>query len=226
MSIRKLATLGLLAAALVVTALVAARAQARSTAAVVRLSTVDGEFVAGVQNEGWWNDAGIHLLGFDEYLVGRLGEGVRRDFFTFDTSRAPGCARSATLQIPHGIGSGDFGFLATLVVYALHDVRTDALTLNTTAGPDTTIFDDLGSGLSYGTAVEPTGAPYRADSFVVTLNAAGLAGLNAAIRSGSFFSVGGMVVGERMNFFLFEETPVGGRPTNLILTVGPCPLGS
>ena len=230
MTLRRLAVLGLLATALIVTALFAARAQARSAAPVVTLRTTDSEFTPGTQNAGWWDDAGFHGVGNDNYEVGvapDLTPEILRNFFTFDASTVPGCARNARLQIPSGpgSGSGDFGGVTTGAFYALHDVETDALTLNTTSG-DVAVFDDLGSGASYGTTFEPTVAPYRSDSFVVTLNGAGLADLNSAILSGDFFSVGGMIAGEPDLTSLFGFTPIAGpsgdRSVNLLITIGPC----
>ena len=70
------------------------------------------------------------------------------------------CASAATLQLPIGTGSGDYGEVATLANFVLHDVSTDPVTLNTTAGPDLDVFRDLGTGTVYGNRYLPTQAPY------------------------------------------------------------------
>jgi hypothetical protein len=227
MSHGKRAGLGLLTAALVVTAVLAAGAQARGAYQVVTLSTNQSEIVSGFQNEGWWDEAGLHIVTDDNYFAGSVGGENFRDFFTFDASRVPGCARNATLQVPHGHGSGDLGMVATGALLALHGVTTDPVLLKSGKGVSPEIFTDLGDGTFYGSFFEPTAAPYRAEVFLATLNGAGLADLNAAIRARSFFSLGGMIVGEPADTALFFDTPIVDaaghkRPTNLLVTVGPC----
>src|SRR5262245_38356801 len=135
-------------------------------------------------------------------------------------ARTPG-RRSAYRTRPRG-RAGTTG--TTLV---LHDVSTDALTLNTGVGPNLAIFDDLGMGAVYGSRFFPTAAPFVSDSFVVYLNAAGVQALNTASLAGSFFSIGGMIAPESAaNTLLFAFTPVTGplgkRPVNLVVTTGAC----
>jgi hypothetical protein len=159
-----------------------------------------------------------------------------RNYFSFDASLLPGCARSASLQVPFppGAGSGDQGFSTAGALYMLHDVATDAFTLNRTGGPDPAIFDDLGSGAVYGSKLVPTVGPYRAEAFVIPLNMpAALHDLNTAFSSGGFFSVGGMIAGEPVDTWILGETPPVGppplfaeRPASLLVTVGPCNFAS
>jgi len=74
--------------------------------------------------------------------------------------------------------------VATAANFVLHDVSTDPVTLNTTAGPDTNIFHDLGTGAVHGNRVLPTVGPYGGLTFFpVSLNHAGLTALNAAIKA-------------------------------------------
>jgi hypothetical protein len=151
---------------------------------------------------------------------------VFRDFFSFDASLLSGCARSATLRIPRGLESGEDNFAATGATLALHDVSTDALTLNTTAGPNAGIFDGLGTGGVYGSRFCATAPPLPGDAFVVTLNGAALQDLNAAVLTRGFFSIGGMLLDETpaANTFLFAETRsnFNPRPVTLLVTTGPC----
>jgi hypothetical protein len=228
MSLRKLIALGLLATALVVAALLAARAQARTASTIFRLSTKQSTFISA-QNMGWWNSNGTHTVGNANYVVGHPPEEVAvfRDFFAFDGSLAPGCARTASLQIPIGTGSGDFGGATTGALFVMHSVETDAQTLITTGGPDTAVFDDLGDGDVYGSSFEPTAAPYKAEVFVIPLNAVGVRDLNAAILSDRFFTVGGMIAGEPADTSLFNFTPLAHghsveTPATLLVTMGPC----
>jgi hypothetical protein len=225
MSVRKLLMLGLLTAALIVMALFAARAQARPALSVQRLDTDQTEFAPPVQNRGWWNAMGFHTVGNDNYLVGWFGA-AQRDFFTFDASLLGGCARSATLQIPRGVESGEFGGATTGATLLLHDVSTDALTLNTTTGPNPGIFTDLGTGAVYGSRFFPTAPPFPSDAFIVNLNEAALQDLNSAVHSGGFFSIGGMLDPEPAAAltFLFASTQsiLNPRPVTLLITTVPC----
>jgi hypothetical protein len=237
MSVRKLTALGLLATLLIVAALFAAQGKARSSLAVVKLSTAQSEFHPGILNSGNWAEfgGGLHEVNNDNYVVGNFtgNGGLRvRNYFSFDASLLPGCARSASLQVPFppDAGSGDQGFSTAGALFVLHDVSTDAFTLNQTGGPNLAIFDDLGSGAVYGSKFVPTVGPYGAEAFVIPLNTpAGIHDLNSAFLSGGFFSVGGMLAGEPINTWIFGRTPPVGpppllaeRPTNLLVTVGPC----
>jgi hypothetical protein len=67
------------------------------------------------------------------------------------------------------------------------DVSTPAATLNANEGTSQTIFDDLGTGTSFGSFPVADGAADDVLSFA--LNAAGVAAFNAA--RGGFFSTGG-----------------------------------
>jgi hypothetical protein len=226
MSLRKPATLALIAAALVVAALLAAQAQARSSFLVVKLSTDQSEFAPGTLNNGWWDSTGSHTIGLDNYFAGNSVLS-HRDFFTFDASLLPGCARSASLQLPIQTFASSPSTAGAL--YVLHDVSTDPVTLNTTGGPNVAIFDDLGTGAAYGSKFEPTAPPYAGDAFVIPLNASAfIPDLNAAALTDSFFSIGGMIAGEPPETWLFGGTPSINpttglkRPVNLLVTVGPC----
>jgi hypothetical protein len=206
-------------------------AQARS-AATVTLTTQQHEITNGVLNQGWWDDAGLHSPNNDNYEVGNApdqGSQILRNFFSFDASLLTGgCATSATLQIPIGVGSGDFGGVATIANYVLHDVSTAAATLRTSSGPDILIYHDLGTGTVLGGRALPTAGPYDGlTTFPVPLNASGVAALNAAKGKKAFFSVGGMIDHEPDDTSLFGFTPVEDHlgndiPVKLVITVGSC----
>jgi hypothetical protein len=74
-------------------------------------------------------------------------------------------------------------------IYTLYDVSTPAAALNLSGGPDAAIFNDLGSGITFGSF--PVAPGNAADVFSFPLNAAGVSGYNAAL--GGFFSIGGVV---------------------------------
>src|SRR5215217_1847829 len=119
---------------------VAASAQATQT-----FSTSVSEFTAGVRNQGWWSRVTDNFDANDNYGVATFGgnEPINRNFFTFDLSTA--CRASAgTLDLTRFEQIGP-------LTYSLFDVSTPARTLNANNGFGGSIFDDLGTGVSYGT---------------------------------------------------------------------------
>jgi hypothetical protein len=103
MSVQKLTALSLLTTLLIAAGLFAGRGQARSSLAVVKLSTAQSEFHPGILNSGNWAEfgGGLHEVNNDNYVVGNFtgNGGLRvRNYFSFDASLLPGCARSASLR--------------------------------------------------------------------------------------------------------------------------------
>jgi hypothetical protein len=142
-------------------------------------TTSQSEFDPGVRNQGWWSPANSNSDNNDNYFAGSTGGAPLRNFFSFDLSSACGAAR-VTLQLTR------FDQSETLT-YSLFDVTTPAATLNANDGTSQTIFDDLGSGTSFGSFTVADGAETDVLSF--PLNSAGVAAVNAA--RGGFFSIGG-----------------------------------
>ena len=166
----------LLAAVLALAFAASATAQTTQT-----FTTSENEFDPGVRNQGWWSVTLSNGDSNDNYFVGVSGPDSLRNFFTFDLSSA--CpASSVTLQLTR------FDQTGTLT-YALFDVSTPAATLNNNSGVSQTIFDDLGSGTSFGSFPVADGA--ETDILSFPLNTAGVAAFNAA--RGGFFSIGGSI---------------------------------
>jgi hypothetical protein len=76
----------------------------------------------------------------------------------------------------------------------MYDVSTPISTLEDISNnPNTAIYNDLGSGIYFGGGQVSDGESYSTISF--TLNAAGVAAINAAISNGaSSFAIGGTVI--------------------------------
>lgn len=164
----------------------------QAQATPITITTAQGELQSGVANQGWWRSDGSHNLNNANYILGQIGGSTYRNFFTFDLTTLTGPVTSAVLQLN---GFTPFGSPAcsspnTTESYGLFDVSTDATTLNTTSGPDTGIFNDLGSGTSYGTFNVNVGSCTNTLQF--TLNANGIAAVNAA--EGGYFSIGGALL--------------------------------
>lgn len=155
---------------------------------------------------GWFSNAGEHGEFNTNYAVGGGDDGyTRNNYFLFDMSGVGGPVTSAMLRVynPNAPASPGFPFGYTSAdpseTYAMFDVSTAFFTdilpggnrvagygIGSASGQG--IFNDLGSGQSYGT--------YNASladngQFVeISLNAAGLAAMNA---SGGIFAVGGAI---------------------------------
>lgn len=148
---------------------------------------------------GWFTDAGEHIQSNDNYAVGGSMDGyTRNNYFLFSLSGVNNPITSATLRIfnPSAPVTAGFPFGYTSAdpteTYALFGVSTPAAVLGidygvgSVAGQD--IFADLGTGQKFGAYIASL-----ADNghFVdITLNAAGLAALNAG---NGVFAVGGSI---------------------------------
>ena len=104
---------------------------------------------------GWWSSSGNHLSYTDNYLVGQLGESPSaakfRDFFIFDLGSVNKQITSARLELTafltlDGDPAADHS-VYDLGLFDVHSSLSDVVdpTLHTK-----TIYDDLGSGKSYG----------------------------------------------------------------------------
>jgi hypothetical protein len=139
-------------------------------------------------DSGWIQSTGTHTTTNNNYIVGISG-GEFRNYATFNLSAAIPAILGAELRLLNpatGYISAD-----PTETYTLFDVSATAAALdaNRVAGDLTGIgiFNDLGSGTIYGTRV--VSAADNNTTVAITLNAAALAALNAAI--GSTFSLGG-----------------------------------
>ncbi|ACB53293.1 hypothetical protein cce_3945 [Crocosphaera subtropica ATCC 51142] len=108
--------------------------------------------------------------------------GLVRSFVTFDLSSLADTITSAKLQLQRYTSSGD-----PIETLGLFEVSTNALTLNTPSGANASIYDDLGTGTSYGTFSVTTSGP-STEILEFQLNANGISAINN--NAGGFFSIG------------------------------------
>ncbi|ODU00665.1 PEP-CTERM sorting domain-containing protein [Thiobacillus sp. 65-1402] len=191
---------------------------------------------------GWFSDAGEHIEMNSIYAVGGGLDGyTRNNFFLFDLSGVSGPITTATLRlynpdtsdspsVPYGYTSSD-----PTETFALFDVSTDFFSeptggthlvgeyeVGSVAGQS--IFNDLGSGQSYGTY---TASLADNGHFVeINLNASGLAALNAASGifgiGGSITTLDGMVNRESLFVSSFLSFP-GPNGAQLVVSSVPEP---
>jgi hypothetical protein len=151
------------------------------------VSTSQGRFDEGVDNQGWWANAEENFDGNDNYLVGECVDcpeySQYRNFFTFELPPLESNVVAARLVVRRYRGLG--GVTET---YDLYHVRTPARQLNNNRGIDLAIYRDLGTGTRYGRfRVATERDPRSVAGF--WLNAEAIADINAA--RGSYFSIGG-----------------------------------
>ena len=146
-------------------------------------SAAAGTVTLNAVDSGFWDSLGNHAAGFESYAVGQTFPGdVLNDYFVFDLSGISQEITSAqlTLSNPFGYNSPD-----PSETINFSDVSTPVSVLEA-SGPDQFgIFNDLGSGTSFGTQTVTPGT----DPVVTTLNADGIRALTAGL--GAQFAIGG-----------------------------------
>jgi hypothetical protein len=196
---RHLAAIGLALAALGFPAV--AQAVATQT-----FTTSQSPFTTGVRNQGWWSPTIQNFDGNDNYIV---QETFFRNFFSFDLSSA--CqAVGVTLALTR------FDQTAP-ITYSLFDVSTPAPVLNANNGTSQAIYDDLGTGVGFGSFPVALGPPDEVLRF--PLNRAGVAAFNAA--RGGFFSIGGSSSGAGSTEYLYGFSGEGRGVQELAVTCAP-----
>lgn len=159
-----------------------------NSGATVNFDTSQVEFTQGTFNQGWWSPTVSNSDTNANIGVGTNVEGSHNDFFTFDIGGAiaEDPVVGATLRI-NDVGGGGTGYP---FIYSLFDVSTDAAVLNNNTGVSASIFSDLGSGNTYGSALL-TGDPTA--PFDIVLNANAVNDIRAAVFPGAlvYFSIGG-----------------------------------
>jgi hypothetical protein len=132
---------------------------------------------------GSWDSLGNHTVGFENYTVGQLFPGdVLNDYFVFDLGGISQEITSAQLTL-----SNSFGYASPDPSETINfsDVSTPINVLEA-SGPDQFgIFNDLGTGTSFGTQTVTPGM----DPVTTTLNAVGIIALTAGL--GGQFALGG-----------------------------------
>ena len=135
---------------------------------------------------GYWDSTGMHTATALAYEVGQpvaSSPTQYNNFFVFNLSGVSPLIQSASLNV-----SAD-GYSSPLAsdTYGLFDVTTPIASLEATGSGETTIFQDLGSGVSYGTKTVTSAS--NGTVLNIPLNAAAVAALNS--KRGSQFAIGG-----------------------------------
>jgi hypothetical protein len=152
---------------------------------------IDGTTTILSSDTGWYSALGFHEDANPNYFVGLCDEGCDpkgeyHDFAVFDLGEFTGGASSAVIRIFNPLTGYISPNLSEL--YSLYDVSTGVGDLSADQSDATDIFDDLGSGLLFGsrTVLSSDAGVY----IEITLTADGLDSLNRAVGS---WAVGGAV---------------------------------
>ncbi len=139
--------------------------------------------------QGWVSQAnGVsNLAGPDNntnYFAGSVDGAYYNNFLVFNISGASPMT-TATLEI-------DSYAISSNVTYTLHNVTTPISSLYDASSPNAAIYNDLGSGVSYGSFALNPQQSYTTLS--LSLNSAGVAALDKAIASrDQYFAIGGSI---------------------------------
>jgi hypothetical protein len=179
-------------------------ASAWCQAGTVVLSTSQAQIQPGVDNQGWLNSFSTNENAFnDNHITGLVSPGEEyRSFFSFSLQSLTGTVLGARLELRRyqQQGAVNLGFWDTTATAAELSATRDGL-----FSPG--IFEDLGTGTSYGSfqVVEGDGE----DILVFELNAQAIGALNASLaQPGSgYFSLGAAVQGEGYLFSTSNDEP-------------------
>jgi hypothetical protein len=155
---RRFTPLTLPALACAALALAAALAAPAARADSVALTSAD---------RGWYGRSGFHNAADNNYQVG-VSDGYR-NFFVFDLTGVEGQITSARLELANHATSA-----SGHVPFALYDVETPISTLSQSQQAAAGIFQDLGTGVIYGSVDDAASMP----TVTVHLNSAFLDALN------------------------------------------------
>ena len=172
---------------------------AASRAATYVFTTSESSIIMDADNQGWYDEFGIHDEGNDNYIVGDNGE-IHRNFFLFDLSSLDLTAEevaSATLELEVvGVNPG-FDQDSFVYQYGLFDISLAATPASVLVAEHLgdaeglSIYADLGSGTAYGSLTVDSDLIDGDDLLLFTLNMAALADITAA--AGGFFGIGGAI---------------------------------
>jgi hypothetical protein len=185
--------------------------------AVCGLATVSAQsatVVIDANNSGNYRSNGFHDSTNPNFIVGQISATQFHNFFVFDLSGVAGKVKSASLSVLNP----DFGYNSSdpSETFTVFDVSTPVSALNADQANAVDIFNDLGSGTTYGS----TDVPDTSDNTVITfdLNAAAIDAIN---NNHTQFAIGGALtsLNPSTNQFIFAGTGDFGDIIQLNLTL-------
>jgi len=158
----------------------------------LNITTNNGDFFVPISDSGWWGDSFFqhsffHYSGNKNYFAGSCSTcdtPEHNNYFTFDLTSISGTITSASLNL------FTYRVAGSSVVYELFDV-TSPLSEVRASGTNAAVYNDLMTGVSYGSFVYNTSDNNQFRS--ILLNTDGILALNSAI--GGEFGIGGTITG-------------------------------
>ena len=142
-------------------------------------------------DSGWYDSTGAHNAANPNYVVGQLqsfgGLQTLHDWFVFDVPSIPGLITNASIELFNP--SGGYASPDATETLTIFDVITPIAKLRAGGSGLTEIYEDLGSGTTYGSVT--VSSNNNNSIVVINLTAAGLAAINAA--KGSQIAFGGAI---------------------------------
>ena len=150
--------------------------------------TIGGTQTVSASFTGWWDSTGFHDPTNLNYGVGDGNTTPdHHDFFVFNLANVAGTITAAQLSIGNDVAGYAAGVPPTTSTYQMYDVSTSIAALEASNSGQVAIFNDLASGTSF--AARTVSAADNGTQVLMTLNASGIAALNAA--EGGQFAIGG-----------------------------------
>lgn len=170
---------------------------------------------------GWYNSDGSHDAFNNNTLTGFLGATEYRSFYIWTLPALNGTVTAAKIEfdLPYSLGVAGFGDQNGRV-FDVTAASLGNLSLTDGGGNGLGIFADLGAGSSY--ADFSIGPADALTLFQFSLNANGLAALQAASAQSFAMGIQNVTPGNSGDYFLFSSMSTSGSQT-LVLTVQAVP---
>ncbi len=154
----------------------------------LNITTNKGDFFVPISDSGWWTSS-KHEAQNKNYIAGTCSPSCsttdnHNNFFTFDFSDINETITSASFNL------FTYSIAGRSVDYQLFDI-TSALSEVRATGINPSVYNDLMTGVSYGSFIYNPSDRFQFSS--ILLNADGILALNSAV--GGEFGIGGTVAG-------------------------------
>ncbi len=154
----------------------------------LNITTSSGDFFVPISDSGWWDGLFFHDDTNKNYFAGHAtsiaDQGEHNNYFTFDLSGISGTITTASFNL------FTYTVAGSSVDYQLFDVTSPLSEVHAT-GTNASVYDDLMTGVSYGSFIYNSSDSGQFRS--ILLNTDGISALNSAI--GGEFGIGGAVTG-------------------------------
>jgi hypothetical protein len=150
--------------------------------------TLNGSTVVANSTSGWFDSNGGHSATNTNYIAAAYNGLFYNDFFAFDVSGVTGPVTTASFTVNSYTVDPSYDAVYP-IPYSLHDVSTSVAILTSDNSGNVAAFNDLASGSYYGGRYYTVANSYTYET--ITLTAAAIADINAAILGSGSFVLGG-----------------------------------